>query len=120
MGTQASGIPRIFGLNVHKFVLTTLILALPLLSAGANAFDLEESLKELHEQYRVQELTTSPVAKGGGMTLNEAIERCRRRGDVERIISAETRKEGDRQVHIIKYLTKDNKVRTARYDGPRD
>jgi hypothetical protein len=54
------------------------------------------------------------------MTLNEAIERCRRRGDVERIISAETRREGDRQVHVIKYLTKDNKVRTAKYDGPRD
>ena len=35
-------------------------------------------------------------------------------------ISAETRREGDRQVHVIKYLTKDNKVRTAKYDGPRD
>ena len=56
----------------------------------------------------------------GNHTLNEAIERCRSRGDVERIISAETRREGNRQVHVIKYLTKDNKVRTARYDGPKD
>jgi hypothetical protein len=105
---------------VYKILLTILILALPLVPAGASAFDLEESLKELHEQYRAQEHSVTPAAKGGGMTLNEAIERCRRRGDVERIISAETRREGNRQVHVIKYLTKDNKVRTAKYDGPRD
>ena len=105
---------------MYKILLTILILASPLLTTSASAFDLEQSLKELHEQYREQEHTLSPAAKGGGMTLNEAIERCRRRGDVERIISAETRREGDRQVHVIKYLTKDNKVRTAKYDGPRD
>jgi hypothetical protein len=105
---------------VYKIFLTILILALPLVPAGANAFDLEESLKQLHEQYRAQQNVLSPAAKGGGMSLNEAIERCRRRGDVERIISAETRREGDREVHVIKYLTKDNKVRTAKYDGRRD
>ena len=105
---------------MYKILLTILFLALPLVPAGANAFDLEESLKQLHEHYEAQEHTMSPAAKGGGMTLNEAIERCRRRGDVERIISAETRREGNRQVHVIKYLTKDNKVRTAKYDGPRD
>jgi hypothetical protein len=105
---------------VYKILLTTLILALSLVAPSASAFDLEESLKELHEQYRAPEYAMSPAAKGGGMTLNEAIERCRRRGDVERIISAETRREGNRQVHVIKYLTKDNKVRTATYDGPRD
>ena len=105
---------------MYKILLTILILALPLLPAGASAFDLEESLKELHDQYRAQQYSMWPAAKGGGMTLNEAIERCRSRGDVERIISAETRREGNRQVHVIKYLTKDNKVRTAKYDGPRD
>ena len=105
---------------MYKIFLTILILALPLVPAGANAFDLEESLKQLHEQYRAQQNVLSPAAKGGGMSLNEAIERCRRRGDVERIISAETRREGDREVHVIKYLTKDNKVRTAKYDGRRD
>ncbi len=105
---------------MHKILLTILILALPLVPVGADAFDLEESLKQLHEQYRAQHEVLSPAAKGGGMTLNEAIERCRSRGDVERIISAETRREGNRQVHVIKYLTKDNKVRTARYDGPKD
>ena len=105
---------------MHKILLTILILALPLVSAEANAFDLEESLKQLHEQYQAQHSTLSPAAKGGGMSLNEAIERCRRRGDVQRIISAETRREGNREVHVIKYLTKDNKVRTAKYDGRRD
>ena len=120
MGLRRCRFPRNSGQNVYKFLLTILILALQLVPAGASAFDLEESLKELHEQYRGHELDISPAAKGGGMTLNEAIERCRRRGDVERIISAETRREGNRQVHVIKYLTKDNKVRTRKYDGPRD
>ena len=105
---------------MYKILLTTLLLALSLVPLAANAFDLEESLKELHEQYRADEFAMSPAAKGGGMTLNEAIERCRSRGDVERIISAETRREGGREVHVIKYLTKDNKVRTAKYDGRRD
>jgi hypothetical protein len=105
---------------VYKILLTILILALPLVPVGADAFDLEESLKQLHEQNMGRTEVMAPAAKGGGMSLNEAIERCRRRGDVERIISAETRREGNRQVHVIKYLTKDNKVRTARYDGPKD
>ena len=54
------------------------------------------------------------------MSLDEAIARVRRRGDVERIISAETRRQGDREVHVIRYMTKDQKVKTATFDGRRD
>ncbi len=51
------------------------------------------------------------------MTLDQAIESVRRRGDVDRILSAETRREGDREVHYIRYLTKDGKVKTRKVRG---
>ncbi len=44
------------------------------------------------------------------MSLSQAVDSVRRRGNVERVISAETR--GD--THHIKVLTKDGKVRTHR------
>jgi len=83
----------------------------------AQAFDLEESLKQLHEQYRMHEAADIRVAQGGCMSLNQAIESVRRRGDVERIVSAETKVEGKREVHYIRYMTKDSKVRTTRVNG---
>jgi uncharacterized membrane protein YkoI len=52
-----------------------------------------------------------------GMSLNEAVESVRRRGDVERVLSAETRVEGGREVHHIKVMTKNGTVRTIRVNG---
>ena len=57
------------------------------------------------------------IAQGGGMSLSEAIESVRRRGNVERIISAETRVSGGRETHYIKVLTKDGKVQTHTIPG---
>ena len=105
------------GFNVHKTLLTLLIAALNLTPFGAQAFDLEESLKQLHEQYRMHETADIGIAQGGGMSLDQAIESVRRRGDVDRILSAETRREGNREVHHIRYLTKDGKVKTAKING---
>ena len=51
------------------------------------------------------------------MTLDQAIESVRRRGDVDRILSAETRRDGKRETHHIRYLTKDGKVKTAKIRG---
>jgi hypothetical protein len=51
------------------------------------------------------------------MTLDQAIESVRRRGDVDRILSAETRRDGGREMHHIRYLTKDGKVKTAKIRG---
>jgi hypothetical protein len=48
------------------------------------------------------------VAQRGCMSLSQAVDSVRRRGNVERVISAEKR--GD--THYIKVLTKDGKVRT--------
>jgi hypothetical protein len=103
--------------NLLRILIFSAVILVPF---GAQAFDLEESLKKLHEQYQAQGGAYAPLAKGGGMSLDEAIASVRRRGDVERIISAETRRKGDREVHVIRYMTKDQKVRTAEFDGRRD
>ena len=58
------------------------------------------------------------VAQQDGMSLSEAVEMVRRRCSC-RIVSAETRRNGNREVHIIKVLTEDGKVRTERVPGRR-
>lgn len=64
------------------------------------------------ESPRVDKMDTTPytVAQRGCMSLSQAVDSIRRRGNVERVISAQTR--GD--THHIKVLTKDGKVRTHR------
>ncbi len=65
-------------------------------------------------------LDTTPFAVTQGcMSLNQAIESVRRRGDVQRIIDGNTRVEGGREVHYIKYMTKDGTVRTTKVNGCR-
>ncbi|HLT91977.1 MAG TPA: hypothetical protein VKZ85_13660 [Woeseiaceae bacterium] len=56
------------------------------------------------------------VAQQDGPSLSEAVERVRRqyRG---RIVSAETHVSGNREVHVIKVLTEDGKVKTVRVPG---
>lgn len=103
-------------MTVTNFLRILIFSAVILVPLGAQAFDLEESLKQLHEQYRTQEVADIRVAQGG-MTLDQAIDSIRRRGDVERILSAETKREGNREVHHIRYQTKDGKVKTARING---
>ena len=51
------------------------------------------------------------------MSLSQAIDSVRRRGNVERIVSAETKVSGGREVHHIKVLTKDGKVQTHKVQG---
>ena len=84
---------------------------------AVQAFDLEESLKQLHEQYRMHEPADLQVMQGGGMTLDQAIESVRRRSDFKRIVSAETRVEGNRERHYVRYMTKDGTVKEARFNG---
>lgn len=56
------------------------------------------------------------VAQQDGLTLSEAVEKVRRQYK-GRIVSAETRRNGNREVHIIKVLTEDGKVKTVRVPG---
>lgn len=56
------------------------------------------------------------VAQNDGPSLNEAVEQVRRQYN-GRIVSAETRVSGNREVHHIKVLTDDGKVKTVRIPG---
>jgi uncharacterized membrane protein YkoI len=58
------------------------------------------------------------VVQQNGMSLSEAIESVRNRTG-GRIVSAETKIQGGREVHYIKVLTKDGKVRTHKVNGRR-
>lgn len=100
-----------------RLTLTLLVLAAAaFLPQSASAFDLEESLKSQHPQYQLTaELRT---VQSNGMTLSQAIESVRRRTN-GKVVSAETRVEGGREVHHIKVLTKDGKVKTHRVNGRR-
>ena len=93
---------------MKRFLLISLIGVLA--PATATAFDLEASLQALHPQYELHRAADRSATQGC-MSLDEAIERVRRRGDVERILSAETR--GD--THHVRYLTRDGKVKTQKF-----
>lgn len=98
--------------------LTLLILltfaALVVLPASASAFDLEQTLREQHVQY--ERGAENRVAQGGCMSLSQAIESVRRRTN-GKILSAETRVQGGREVHHIRVLTKDGKVKSYTVNG---
>ena len=59
---------------------------------------------------------TFMVAQANGKSLSEAVEQVRRKTG-GRILSAETKMEGNREVHHIKVLTKDGKVKTHKVQG---
>ena len=56
------------------------------------------------------------IAQGNCPSLSEAVERVRRQHN-GRIVSAETRVSGNREVHYVKVLTEDGKVKTERIPG---
>ena len=56
------------------------------------------------------------IAQSNGPTLSEAVEMVKRQYK-GRIVSAETRTSGGREVHHIKVLTEDGKVKTVRIQG---
>lgn len=52
-----------------------------------------------------------------GRSLNEAVQQVKRQYPGGRIISAETKRSGNREEHRIKVLTADGKVRTVKVRG---
>ena len=87
---------------MRVLALIVLIVALALTPLGASADDHDSG--------------SFMVAQADGKTLNEAVEQVRRQTG-GRILSAETRVEGNREVHHIKVLTKDGKVKTHKVQG---
>lgn len=99
-----------------RMTLTMLVFtALAILPLRAQAFDVEQALREQHPQYpgeQVFELT-----QANGMTLSQAIESVKRRTG-GRVVGAETKVQGGREVHHIRVL-KDGKVKTYKVNGRR-
>ena len=87
-------------LRLAKFALLALIATSPLLVANPVQAAARDTL----------------VLAQNGPSLSEAVERVRRqyRG---RIVSAETQTRRGREVHVIKVLTDDGKVKTVRIPG---
>ena len=91
-----------------RILLTALVLAATaLLPSPAIAVDVFEA-----------RTTILQVAQSDGMSLSQAIESVRRRTG-GKVLSAETRVQGGREVHHIKVLTKDGKDKTHKVNGPR-
>jgi len=99
-------------------LLLTLISIAPLviLPAPSIAFDLEQSLRELAAPSHSGFASEGSVKTNDGMSLSEAIESVRRQTG-GRIISARTKVSGNREVHHIKVLMQDGKVRTVKVSG---
>jgi uncharacterized membrane protein YkoI len=93
-----------------------IFLLVALLPGQAAAFDLEESLREQHVQNPAS--VEYRIAQSDGMSLSQAIESVRRSTGGQ-VVSAETRVQGGREVHYIKVLTKDGKVKTHKVNGSR-
>ena len=100
-----------------RLALTCLLLiGLALLPARSDAFVIERSSNVQAVQYQGDQ--SLHVAQQGGMSLSQAIESVRSRTG-GRVVSAETRVKGGREVHYIKVLTKDGKVKTHKVNGRR-
>jgi uncharacterized membrane protein YkoI len=108
-----------FGDGMKLAKLTAIVIlsgALVLGPASASAFDLEQSLRELQEQYDEGSKPENRVMQNNGKSLSEAVEQVRRQTN-GRILSAETKVSGNREVHHIKVLTQDGKVKTHKVQG---
>jgi len=85
--------------------------------AATRANDLERSLSGLGVEFDSRRDRGRRLAqKGGSKSLAEAVEQVRRQTN-GRILSAQTKVNGNREVHHIKVLTKDGKVRTVKVPG---
>ena len=100
------------------FLTTVLLLATFAAPAGAAVRLQTEALGADLELDSAPEARDLRPVQSGGMSLSQAVEMVRKRTG-GKIVSAETRVQGGREVHHIKVLTKDGKVRTERVNGRR-
>lgn len=92
-----------------KFLVAPLLASLMLCVAPASSAESAPVQNDEHVLARM-------LAQGGGMTLDQAVEQVRRQYN-GRIVSAETRVSGNREVHYIKVLLDDGKVKTVTVPG---
>lgn len=101
--------------RLSQFACLCLVLALGALPAAAAAMPADRSPGMA--VFAVDAEAPHGVTQRNCTSLSQAVEQVRRRGNVERVISAQTRVSGGREVHHIKVLTKDGKVRTHTVNG---
>ena len=102
-------------------LLATLILSIGLTMSPltSSALSIGHDPTQLYRQFEENLESDLQAAQGnGGKTLSEAIDQVRRQTN-GRILSAETRISGNREVHYVKVLTQDGKVRTVKVPGRR-
>ena len=103
-------------------LLTTLLVPIALvallpLSAQARQADADSPLFVAVDDGSGQIGQDLGVFQGNGKSLSQAVAQVKRQYKNGRIISAETKRQGNREVHHIKVLTQDNKVRTVKVQG---
>ena len=101
--------------NRLSLLLAAALLTFPV--TQAQAFDLEQALRDLQPEIEAPVRPDLRTVQGGCKSLSEAVEQIRGRTK-GRIISAETRvNKSGREVHHIKVLTKDGTVKTHKVQG---
>ena len=96
-----------------RTLLTILLLSIALIASG-QGFAAQVAAD-------VRQESTPPALKimqSNGVSLSQAVEQVRRQYN-GRIVSAETQVNGNREVHVIKVLMQDGKVKTVRVPGKR-
>lgn len=105
--------------TMRHFSILLLGLMLLLGAGAAHAFDLEGALRQAYSLSGQDDTPDLRTTQGnGGKSLSEAIDQVRRQTGGQ-ILSAETRVNGNREVHHIKVLTQDGKVKTFKVQGRR-
>lgn len=84
--------------------------------AAAVALDVDQGR---HGAAAAEEYTDNRIAQRGCKSLADAVAQVRRQHDVQRIISAKTDRRGNREVHRIKFMTRDGTVKTESIQGCR-
>jgi len=103
---------------MRSLAILLLAIGLVIMPVTAQAYDLEDALRETQERHDAGNKPDYRVTQSGGKTLSEAIEQVRRQTNGQ-ILSAQTKVSGNREVHHIKVLTKDGKVKTVKVQGRR-
>ena len=101
--------------NLKNALYMALCLTFMSMPAVSQAFEINRALNSL--PVAADTTRRFETTQSNGMTLSQAVESVRRRGNVERVISASTRVSNGREIHHIKVLTKDGKVRTHTRQG---
>ena len=104
--------------DLHQLVMLKTLLITSLLTLAGTVFALQSGSGDTSSDGAASAIEISDFAtlQGGGVSLSQAVEQVRRQYK-GRIVSAVTEIQGNREVHVIKVLTNDGKVKTVRIQG---